>query len=233
MSKRTQSASPAGQRSPGAPPVLFPLVMSVPEANFKFTDVHFADLERAGDVTLSEKQRVSLCTLADFWIGDLRARRTARPKAFRKCLEDVIGASLRLERVCQWDGQPMYHLVHWAMETNLDGAQSFLGILASAEQEAKRAREMAEALKKCLPPDPGRQRPFDDERRMFALADAFEAAGGKAAIYSSDYEEGGIADTPFRRFAQLFYSFLPADDKREPGGLDEAFRLAMLNRSAA
>ena len=89
------------------------------------------------------------------------------------------------------------------------------------------------ALQQCLPPDPGRQRPFDDERRLIFLADIFEEAGGKAVAYASEHvETGSMADTPFRNFAQLFYSLLPANDKRTCGGLDDALRDALATRRA-
>jgi hypothetical protein len=39
-----------------------------------------------------------------------------------------------------------------------------------------------------------------------------------------------MADTPFRRFANQFYAMLAADDKRDPGGLDKALRLALNTR---
>jgi hypothetical protein len=47
----------------------------------------------------------------------------------------------------------------------------------------------------------------------------------------SEYSEtGSMADTPFRSFAHRFYTMLPADDKRDPGGLDKALRLALKAR---
>ena len=124
------------------------------------------------------------------------------------------------------------HLLHWAMETPIQNAVAFPVTLSALEQQLQTFRETILVLKQCLPPDPGRQRPFDDERRIIFLADIFEAAGGKAAAYLTAYAEtGNMAATPFRRFAQLFYSLLPTDvDKRDFGGLDEALRLAVMAR---
>ncbi len=105
--------------------------------------------------------------------------------------------------------------------------------LAALERQIQIVRETAVALQLCLPPDPGRQRPFDDERRIIGLADIFEEAGGRAVAYASAYvETGSMADTPFRTFAQQFYSLLPANDKRDRGGLDDALRDALAARRA-
>ncbi len=135
------------------------------------------------------------------------------------------------QAACQWDRHPQYHLVHWAMETPVKNADGFPVTLTALDQQLATVRELVLALIQCLPPDPGRPRPFNDERRLFLLADIFEEAGGKAAVYSSVYvEKGGVADTPFRRFAQYFYSLLPDEDKRDCGGLDEALRLAVMAR---
>jgi hypothetical protein len=48
-------------------------------------------------------------------------------------------------------------------------------------------RERLAALEQYLPDDPGRQRPFNDERRIIFLADVFEDAGGKAVVYAGGY----------------------------------------------
>jgi hypothetical protein len=105
--------------------------------------------------------------------------------------------------------------------------------LAALELQLQTVRETVLGLIQCLPPDPGRQRPFDDERRIIFLADIFVEAGGKAVAYAGGYhEEESMADTPFRRFAQQFYSLLPAEDKRDPGGLDDALRDALAVRRA-
>jgi hypothetical protein len=118
------------------------------------------------------------------------------------------------------------------MESPVKDAHLFLVWLAALEHQLKAARENVIALKNSLPPDPGRQRPFDDERRIIFLADIFEAADGKPTAYLSEHSEtGSMADTPFRKFAQQFYSLLPREDKRSPGGFDEALRRAVMARS--
>lgn len=213
------------------PPPFTPVVVNVPAEDFKITEAQFAQLEEAGQIALSQKLRTNLTTLAEFWIGDLRIRLSPRPKQFRECLNTMESAFIQAEESCQWDHHPQYHLVHWAMETSVAGADGFPVALAGLEQHLKAMREMVLALRECLPPDPGRQRPFNDKRRLFYLADIFEEAGGKATAYLSEYEaKGGMADTPFRKFAQHFYSLLPAGDKRDAGGLDEALRLAVMAR---
>jgi hypothetical protein len=215
------------------PPPLSPVVLRVPKEDFTFSEAQYDELEKAGGVSLSSEQRSALLNLAIFWIDDLRIRLSPRPKAFREPLEKIIDTLSDAEEACRWDDPVRRHLLHWAMSTDAEGVEALPGRLYGLEDNLKSAREFFAKLIQKLPPDPGRQRPFDDERRMLALADIFEAAGDKAAIYSSAYEEGGVADTPFRRFAQLFYFLLPAEDKRDPGGLDEALRLAILTRSAA
>ena len=233
MLKASKSGLAVDGQSAITPPVFSPAVVRVPREDFKITDSRFAQLEEAGGVTLPAKQRTDLLTLAIFWIDDLRLRRTARPKQFRELLDKMGKEFLAAEDACQWDRPPAYHLVHWAMETSVEGADNFPITLAALAQQLVSARETAIALRNALPPDPGRQRPFDDERRIIYLADVFEDAGGKAVAYAGGYyEEGNMADTPFRRFAQQFYSLLLADDKRTPGGLDDALRDALAVRRA-
>jgi hypothetical protein len=234
LSKRSQANATAATRPNSTPPVLTPAVVRVPK-DFKFTDAQFSDMERAGGVKFSEKQKADLLTLAIFWIDDLRLRRTARPKQFRKRLERMEKAIEKAAQACRLNdevGSLDRHLLHWAMETPIQNAVAFPVTLSALEQQLQTFRQTILSLKQCLPPDPGRQRPFDDERRIIFLADIFEAAGGKAAAYLTAYAEtGNMADTPFRRFAQLFYSLLPTDvDKRDFGGLDEALRLAVMAR---
>jgi hypothetical protein len=232
MSKRSQSGSSTDPR-PNTPPVFLPAAIGVPTDDFKFTDSQFEQLEDAGDVKLSEKERSNLLTLAVVWIDDLRLRRTARPKQFRECLEKMEKTFVRAEEACRWDQGLEYHLVHWAMETSVKDANGFPVALAALEHQLQTVRETVVALIQCLPADPGRQRPFDDERRIIYLADIFEEAGGRATAYlSAHVEAGSMAETPFRNFAQQFYSVLPAEDKRDPGGLDEALRLAVIARRA-
>jgi len=117
MPKHPQS-SPS-KRSNRPPPVLHPAAVRVPSEGFKFTDSHFAALEQAGNVKLSETQRADLLTLAIFWIDDLRLRRSPRPKLFREYLDQIEGAFLQAEQACQWDEGAKYHLMHWAMELKL------------------------------------------------------------------------------------------------------------------
>lgn len=215
------------------PPPLYPVVMRVAVDDFHLTAEQFATLEKAGNVKLSDKQQARLDTLADSWINDLRTRSTARPKQFREFFKEVKNAFVKAEKACQWDQGVKYHMLHWAMETPVKDASGLPGELAALEQNLRTMRERLAALEQCLPNDPGRQRPFDDERRMIFLADVFEDAGGRAVVYASAYNNGeNIADTPFRRFAHQFYAFLPDADKREPGGLDDAFRDALATRRA-
>jgi hypothetical protein len=234
MSKRSQAHVTAAARPNSTPPVFTPAVVRVPK-DFKFTDAQFSDLEREGRIKFSEKQKADLLTLTDFWIGDLRLRRTAWPEEFRRCFEKMERAFQKAAEACRLNeevGSLERHLLHWAMETPIKNASAFPVTLAALEQQLQTVREGIVALKQCLPPDPGRQRPFDDERRIIFLAEIFEAAGGKAAAYQTAYAEtGSMADTPFRRFAQLFYSLLPSDvDKRDSGGLDEALRQGVMAR---
>lgn len=103
--------------------------------------------------------------------------------------------------------------------------------LAGLEQTLRTMQERLTELEQCLPNDSGRQRPFNDERRIIILADVFEDAGGKAVVYGGGYYNAeSTADTPFRRFARQFYAFLPATRKRAPGGLDDALRGALATR---
>lgn len=230
--KTKSSNSSREERAPSTPPVLLPAAVSVPKEDFTLTDSQFDELEKAGDVKLLEKQRVNLLTLAVFWIDDLRLRRSARPKQFRECLEKMEKVFAHAELASRRDRAPEYHLVHWAMEQPAKDAEGFPVALA-AENQLQAVRATVVALMQCLPPDPGRQRPFDDARRIIFLADIFEEAGGKAVAYAGGYySEGSMADTLFRRFAQQFYLLLPAEDKRDPGGLDDALRDALAARRA-
>jgi hypothetical protein len=225
VKENEQAPKEKGTALAKTPPPLSPVVLRVPRENFAFSEAQYAELEEAGGVSLSREQRSRLLTLAIFWIDDLRIRLSPRPRAFRECLEKLINTFSNAEEACRWEDPLRRHLLHWAMAADVEGAEALPERLYRLEDNLESARELFAKLIQKLPRDPGRQRPFNDERRMLALAEIFEAAGGKAAIYSSAYEEGGIAGTPFRRFAQLFYSFLPAPDKRDPGGLDEALRL--------
>lgn len=206
--------SPEEPRSGSAPGVLFPVAVGVPSEDFKLTDAQYENLEKTGGIKLSEELRASLLTLAIFWIDDLRLRRTARPKQFRECLERMDNAFLRAEEACRWEHGLEYHLVHWAMEALDKDAEGFPVTLAALENQLQTVRRTIAALMQCLPQDPGRQRAFDDERRIMFLADIFEQAGGKPTAYVAHSKTGRMADTPFRKFAQLFYCLLPAEDKQ-------------------
>jgi hypothetical protein len=231
--KEKPSSSSGEYRSDSTPSVFFPAAIGVPNEDFKFSDLQYEQMEKAGGVKFTDQQRASLLTLANAWIGDLRLRLTARPKQFRECLEKMEKAFTRAEEACQWDHGLEYHLVHWAMETPVKNAVVFPTALAALELQLQTVRETVLGLIQSLPRDPGRQRPFDDERRIIFLADIFENAGGNAVAYAGGYyAEGSMADTPFRRFAQQFYSLLPAEDKRDLGGLDDPLRDAMAVRRA-
>jgi hypothetical protein len=233
MSKKSRVSS-SGRRSANAPPPFFPVVTSFPGEDFKIDDAQFTQLEKAGNIKLSESQRAKLLTLADSWIDDFRVRHTARPKQFAERFGRMIAAFARAEEACQLNervGSLDRHLLHWLIETPVKDANLFPDSLAALELQLESAREQAAALKDRLPPDPGRQRPFDDERRIIFLADIFQEAGGRPTAYVSEHVQvGSMADTPFRAFAQYFYALLPADDKRDPGGLDKALRLALKAR---
>jgi hypothetical protein len=141
------------------PPPLYPLVMSALDDHFHLTAEQFAALEKAGNIKLSEKQRSRLDTLGEFWINDLRARSSARPKQFREAFKKMKKAFVEAEKECQWDQGVKYHIVHWAMETPLKDGQMFPFELAALEQNLRRMRDRLAALEQYLPDDPGRQRP--------------------------------------------------------------------------
>jgi hypothetical protein len=151
--------------SPTTPPVLHPAAISVPNEDFKLADFQFDELEKAGEVRLLEKQRKDLQTLAIFWNDDLRLRRSARPKQFRERLEKMEKVFAQAEDASRWDRAPEYHLVHWAMQQPAHNAEGFPVVLAALENQLQAVRATVAALLQCLPSDPGRQRPFDDEKR--------------------------------------------------------------------
>lgn len=236
MPKPLRSKSVTNTRSNNTPPALLPVVTGMLSQDFKIVDAEFGLLEEVGGIKLSKEQRVKLVTLAEFWIHDLQIRRTARPKQFQECFDKIIMTLSRAEEACCLNervGSLERHLLHWTMEAPVKDANMFPAKLAALELQIKTVREITVELRNSLPPDPGRQRPFNDERRIIFLADIFEDAGGKAVAYAGGYyEAGSMANTPFRRFAQHFYSLLPADDKRDPGGLDDALRDALATRRA-
>jgi hypothetical protein len=218
--------------SKGPPPVLLPIVTAVPNEEFKFTDSQFDQLAKMGQVKFSEKHRITLETLAQFWIDDLRVRATARPKQFEDVLETMRTTLSQAREACRLNdtvGSIGRHLLHWAMEAPVQGAATFAVAVMALEHQIDVVLGTVGELLQYLPEDEGRTRPFGDERRIIFLADIYEEAGGKATVYWRDIESG-MADTPFRRFAQQFYSLLPAVDKREPGGLVRALRVALAAR---
>jgi hypothetical protein len=99
-SSRGSSTSPHPDTTP---PVFSPVVVPIPNEDFTITNSQFDQLEKAGDVKLSEQQRTNLATLANFWIDDLRIRRTARPKRFTECFDQMETAFLEAEEACRWD----------------------------------------------------------------------------------------------------------------------------------
>jgi hypothetical protein len=232
--KKTSLNSLSNRRHASAPPPFLPTVTGVSREDFKIDDAQFEQLEKVGNVKLSDQQRARLITLGNFWINDLRLRRTARPKQFAECLDKMISAFSDAEEACRLDekvGSLGRHLLHWAMEAPVKDATAFPLVLGALELQIKTVRETVVVFKSRLPPDPGRQRPFDDEQRIKFLAEIFAAAGGKPTAYLSEHSAtGSMADTPFRHFAQRFYAMLAADDKRDPGGLDKALLLALKSR---
>jgi hypothetical protein len=227
---KQQAAKKKTRTAAKAPPPLFPLVERPPEY-FELTTAQYRDLEKAGDITLSSEQREKLLSLAYLWIEDLRFRLSPRPKAFRDWLQRVIDAFSNAEDACRRDDLLKRHILYWAMATDVEDAEVVVRELHGLEEGLKRTRDLFAAVKEKLPNDPGGKRPFDDERYVITLADVFEAAGGKPVVYAGGYyEQGSMANTPFRRFAQLFYFFLRAREKRDPGGLDDAIRDALAVR---
>lgn len=102
MAKSPRSGSTVDPRPNGTPPVFSPVVVPVPNEDFTIANSQLNQLERAGDVKLSEQQRTNLVTLANFWIDDLRVR--ARPKQFRECFDKMEEAFLQAEEeACRWD----------------------------------------------------------------------------------------------------------------------------------
>jgi hypothetical protein len=234
--KKSPSQSAAARRSKSTPPVFAPFVIGVPAEEFELTKDQVLELEKEGQIKLSEKCRTDLVTLGRFWIEDLLLRRSARPKQFYAILDKLEEVLVKAQLACQLNERPgslERHLLHWAMAAPVPGALAFPTNVAALERQIEIVLETVSALKQCLPEDPGRQRPFDDERRIIYLADVFERAGGKAVAYASGYAKtGSMADTPFRRFAHKFYWLLPAEDKRDRGGLDDALRDALSTRRA-
>jgi hypothetical protein len=145
-------------------------------------------------------------------------------------MTSVLTQALKAIGLNDWSATELdRHLLHWVMEAPIERASDVLGAL---ESQIEVALKTVAALKDCLPDDPGKPRPYEDERRLSSLALIFEEAEGVASVYN-DSHAGKIADTPFRRFAQEFYRILPADGKRKPGGLDNALRDVLIARRRA
>src|SRR5262245_10445628 len=84
-----------------APPVFSPLVMGVPNEDFSFTEDQFTQLEEVALFKFSVEQRLALTALAQSWIYDLQARRTARPKQFRSILDKLEQSLSQAREVCR------------------------------------------------------------------------------------------------------------------------------------
>ena len=229
-------------------PLLDPVVRRLPETekNWAFSDDQMRQLEAAGLVSFSAEQWRDLTSLALNWLSELALRKSARPKEFRdrlnkisKSLRAAQGAS-RLNgteqgalRLGTTDASELdRHLLHW-IKGSPEGGQHFVSELEALDYQIERMIAVIDRLKQFLPPDLGRARPYADERLIVNLADIYEKAGGKVSAYRLSSGSSGFADTPFRRFAQLFYSMLPTKDKRLPNGFDEALADAIAARSLA
>jgi hypothetical protein len=212
--------------------IIYPLIHeSGPE--FEISDADFAELQLAGEITLPPELRRRLSDLAHLWVMHLRGLQSPRPKQFRtrlklieNSLEKAYGAlDLNGEDASTWER----HLFNWARNTNVEGATTFFEDTHELLVRMRRMTEVIARLERILPGDEGRRRPYDDEPLFITLANIFELAGGTAAAYWTEYPSG-MADTPFRRFGQLFYKMLPIEPKRTPAGVDEALRDAIRSR---
>jgi hypothetical protein len=215
--------------------IIHPLVQERgPE--FRLADADFDELQLVGEITLSNELRQRLNDIAHFWTSRLRELQSPRPKQFRtrlKLIEDTLEQAYRAldlnrEGTSSWE----YHLFNWARNSGVDGAASFFEDTDQLLIRMRRMIELSARLEQALPKDGGRWRPFDDERFFIALADVFERAGGASVAYWSEYPSG-MADTPFRRFAQAFYKLLPVKSKRKLTGVDGALRDAMRSRRSS
>ena len=235
MSKKPKEiAEPTAQT---APPTLFPLVTGsfvVPGAStgVTLTDTAIAELQEDGKIKLGDQYRRNLNDLASAWIMHDRSVQSSRPKQFRNRLIR-IGAALENARkasdINASNAPPSdRHLLNWAI--NVPGASTFYEELQALEQQIKTIKQILTTLQNALPQDFGKRRPHNDTRMILHLAEIYEAAGGKARIYASDYEKSGWADTAFRRFAHKYYAQLPLSRRRRPAGLDNALRDALGRR---
>ena len=217
----------------GCMSIIYPLIQEGgPE--FQISDANFAELQRVGEITLSAELKQRLDDIAHFWAGQLRGLQSPRPKQFRnrlKLIEDTLAKAygaldLNREGASIWER----HLFNWARNTGVEGATSFFEDTEKLLIRMRRMIELSARLKKALPRDGGRRRPYDDEWLFIALADVFERAGGASVVYWTAHNSSGMADTPFRKFVQAFYKMLPVQSKRTLAGVDGALRLAMRSR---
>jgi len=214
--------------------IIYPLIQEG-GLEFQLSDADFAELQVAGEITLAPELRQQLSNLAHFWVMRLRGLQSPRPKQFRRRLKLIENSlekayralDLNRENALIWER----HLFNWARNTNVEGAATFFEDTDELLLRMRRMAEVIARLERILPGDEGRRRPYDDERLFITLANIFELAGGTAAAYWTEYPSG-MADTPFRRFGQLFYKLLPIEPKRTPAGVDEALRDAIRSRRA-
>jgi hypothetical protein len=210
--------------------IIYPLAARA-APDVELSQNNFAELERVGRLALDPDLRGRLSDLAHFWVGEQRRLTSPRPKQFRQRLQQIektlkdAHAALDLNR----ESSPMWerHLFNWIRNSGALGAEAFFEDANELLMRMQRMRALAASAQKALPHDAGRSRPYEDERLIVALSTIFEAAGGTAAVYSSEHAASGVADTPFRRFAHTFYRLLPMKPKRSTSGLDQALRLAL------
>jgi hypothetical protein len=221
-------------RWPAGMSIIYPLLLEG-RPEFEISDANFAELEVAGEISLPPELRRRLSDLAHLWAMELRGLQSPRPKQFRRRLKLIENSlekayralDLNRENALIWER----HLLNWARNTNVEGAETFFEDTYELLVRMRRMTEVIARLERDLPLDEGRRRPYDDKRLFITLANIFELAGGTAATYWTEYPSG-MADTPFRRFVQLFYKMLPVEAKRTPSGVDGALRHAIRSRRA-
>jgi hypothetical protein len=235
MAKSRNTTKPASRlgRAPRSPPPFNPVVVrNAPAIRFNADDL--SKLESSGGVVLSPTVRRDLEALAEAWCLDELIRDSARPKAFSALLNKTI-RSLRLVAQAA-DLNPenapatQLQLLNWILNSPVEGASVLNDQLQDLIEQITVITKTLDRLKQSLPADSGRARPHHDERRIKQLADIFESAGGKARVYTSQHAGAGMADTPFRRFARIFYNSLPIARPRAPAGFDNALRSAIAAR---
>jgi hypothetical protein len=235
MAKNRNTTKPASRlgRAPSSPPPFNPVVVrNAPAIRFNADDL--SKLESSGGVVLSPTVRRNLEALAEAWCLDELIRESARPKAFSALLNKTI-RSLRLVAQAadlnpENTSETQLQLLNWIINSSVEGASVLNDQLQDLIEQITVITKTLDRLKQSLPPDSGRARRRDDERRIKQLADIFESAGGKARVYASEHAKGGIADTPFRKFASIFYNSIPIARRRAPSGFDDALREALASR---